>query len=81
MNTAVLSPSLANTSFMMERAFAWQLLRTISLSSLRYRMGGVMIATDFVERTVLQLVKKFSEVFRTRHFIGAFSTARHLSLS
>ena len=40
MNTAVLAPSLANTSFVMERAFAWQLLRTISLSGLRYRMGG-----------------------------------------
>ena len=43
--------------------------------------AGVTMATDFVEGTVLHIVKKLSEVFRTHHFIGAFSTARHLYLS
>jgi hypothetical protein len=31
--------------------------------------------------TVLQLVKKFSEIYETRRFITAFTSAHHLSLS
>ena len=76
--TAVLTPSLENTSLAME-------LREISLSILLYTLGGcalpVMTATHSVELTVLQLVKKFSEIYRTRHFIASFTTARRLYLS
>jgi len=36
----------------------------------------------FLEKlTGLQLVKKFPEFYRTRRFITAFTSARHLSLS
>ena len=51
-------------------------------------LSDIHVATNSVEQspssrklTVPQLVKKFPEIFGTRRFNTAFTTARHLSLS